>query len=155
MMNEARTRPSILAYCHGHDFFQLGEGMFDKVLILSAGVGAGHMRAAEALEGAFLEKGTAREVRHVAILEFSTKMFRLVYSDGYSYMVRNMPAVTSWLYDALNRRRERPRLFDRINTRRFVRMVQAYQPEIVICTHFLPAEILSWAASSHGLNLAL
>jgi hypothetical protein len=39
------------------DFFELGEGMFDKVLTLSAGVGAGHMRAAEALEHAFLEKG--------------------------------------------------------------------------------------------------
>jgi processive 1,2-diacylglycerol beta-glucosyltransferase len=129
--------------------------MFDKVLILSAGVGAGHIRAAEALERAFLQNGAAREVRHVDVLECSTKLFRLVYSDGYSYMVRHMPAVTSRLYDALNWRRERPRLFDRVNTRRLVRMVEEYQPEIVVCTHFLPAEILSWAASSHGLSVTL
>jgi processive 1,2-diacylglycerol beta-glucosyltransferase len=63
--------------------------------------------------------------------------------------------LTSWLYDSLNRARERPRLFDRLNTRRFVRMVQEYQPEMVVCTHFLPAEILSWAAGAHRLNVAL
>jgi processive 1,2-diacylglycerol beta-glucosyltransferase len=113
------------------------------------------MRAAEALERAFLERGAAREVRHVDTLEYATKLFRVVYSDGYSYMVRHMPAVTSWLYDTLNRPRERPRLFDRLNTRRFVRMVQEYQPELVVCTHFLPAEILSWAAGSHRLNVTL
>ena len=113
------------------------------------------MQAAEALERAFLERGAAREVRHVDTLEYTTKLFRVVYSKGYSYMVRHMPALTGWLYDALNRPRERPRLFDRLNTRRFVRMVREYQPEIVVCTHFLPAEILSWAASSHGLKAAL
>jgi processive 1,2-diacylglycerol beta-glucosyltransferase len=129
--------------------------MFDKVLILSASVGAGHMRAAEALERAFVERGAAREVRHVDTLEYTTKLFRVVYSDGYSYMVRHMPALTSWLYDALNRTRERPRLFDRLNTQRFVRMVVEYRPEIVVCTHFLPAEILSWATGSHRLNAAL
>jgi processive 1,2-diacylglycerol beta-glucosyltransferase len=129
--------------------------MFDKVLILSASVGAGHMRAAEALERAFLERGAAREVRHVDTLEYATKLFRVVYADGYSYMVRHMPALTSWCYDALNRTRKQPRLFDRLNTRRFVRMVQDYQPEIVVCTHFLPAEILSWVATSQGLNVVL
>jgi UDP-N-acetylglucosamine:LPS N-acetylglucosamine transferase len=36
--------------------------MFDKVLILSASVGVGHMRAAEALERAFLERGAAGRV---------------------------------------------------------------------------------------------
>ena len=76
-------------------------------------------------------------------------------TDGYSYVVRHMPALTGWLYDALNRPRERPRLFDRLNTRRFVRMVREYQPEIVVCTHFLPAGILSWAVSCHGLKAAL
>src|SRR5262245_42411315 len=102
--------------------------MFDKVLIVSASVGAGHMQAAAALERAFLDKEAAREVRHVDILEYTTKLFRAVYADGYRYMVRHMPAVTNWLYDALNGVRERPRLFDRLNTRRFVRMVHEYQP---------------------------
>ena len=36
--------------------------MFDKVLILSASAGAGHVRAAEAIEAAFKQSATAREV---------------------------------------------------------------------------------------------
>src|SRR5262249_36839195 len=126
-----------------------------NVLILSASVGAGHTRAAEALERAFLQQAAAREVRHEDALDYATTLFRAAYSDGYSYMVRHMPALTSWLYDALNQVRERPRLFDRLNTQRLVRMVQKYEPDIVVCTHFLPAEMLSWAAASQKLNVAV
>jgi len=129
--------------------------MFEKVFIVSASVGAGHMRAAEALERAFLERGAAREVRHVDILEHTTKLLRAVYADGYSWMVRHVPALTSWLYDALNSVRERPSLFDRLNTRRFLRMVHECRPELVVCTHFLPAEILSWAEASNESGMVL
>jgi len=36
--------------------------MFEKVLILSASVGAGHIRAAQAVEKAFIQLNAAREV---------------------------------------------------------------------------------------------
>src|SRR5947209_12486890 len=127
-----------------------------RVLILSASVGDGHRRAATALEHAFLEIGAGHEVRHVDTLKHATTLSRVVYSKAYSYAARHLPAVTGWLYNAFDQPwRQAPlRLaFDRLNTRRFVSMLRNYKPDIAICTHFLPAEILSSLTNSHRLAI--
>ena len=121
--------------------------MFKKVLVLSASAGAGHMRAAEAVERAVLEMGAAEEVRHIDTLAYTNKLFRHLYSKAYIEMVNKTPEVLGWLYDHLDKpwKNERRRLaLDKLNTRPFVKMLKAYQPEIIVCTHFLPAEIISW-----------
>ncbi|HUQ30866.1 MAG TPA: hypothetical protein VM095_02050, partial [Pyrinomonadaceae bacterium] len=121
--------------------------MFNKVLILSASAGAGHLRAAEAMERAFLQMNAAREVRHVDTLQYTNKIFRHLYSKAYIEMVNKMPEVLGWLYDHLDKpwKNERRRLaLDKLNTRPFVKMLKEYQPDVVVCTHFLPAEIISW-----------
>ncbi len=121
--------------------------MFKKVLILSVSAGAGHLRAAEAIERAFLEMNAAQEVRHIDTLAYTNKVFRHLYSKAYIEMVNKMPEVLGWLYDHLDKpwKNERRRLaFDKLNTRPFVKMLKEYQPDIIVCTHFLPAEIISW-----------
>ena len=120
---------------------------FKKVLILSASAGAGHMRAAEAVERAFRLTGAAAEVRHVDTLHYTNKLFRHLYSKAYIEMVNKTPELLGWLYDHLDKpwKHERRRLaFDKLNTRPFVKLLEAYRPEITVCTHFLPAEIISW-----------
>src|SRR5918997_4783899 len=121
--------------------------MFNKVLILSASAGAGHVRAAEAVERAVREAGAAREVKHVDTLRYTNKVFRTLYSKAYIELVNKSPEVLGWLYDALDKpwKNERRRLaLDKLNTRPFVRMLQEEGPDICVCTHFLPAEIISW-----------
>jgi processive 1,2-diacylglycerol beta-glucosyltransferase len=121
--------------------------MFDKVLILSASAGAGHLRAAQAIEKALNAAGAAREARHIDTLEFTSKIFRNLYSKAYIELVNAMPEVPGWFYDRLDKpwKNERRRLaLDKLNTRPFVRLLREYQPEMIICTHFLPAEIVSW-----------
>lgn len=54
--------------------------MLDRVLILSASAGAGHIRAAQAIERALNEADAAREVRHVDTLEYTNRLFRHLYS---------------------------------------------------------------------------
>lgn len=129
--------------------------MFKKVLILSASAGAGHLRAAEALERAFLLMNAAEEVRHVDTLQYTNKVFRHLYSKAYIEMVNKMPEVLGWLYDHLDKpwKNERRRLaFDKLNTRPFVKMLKEYQPDIIVCTHFLPAEIISWLRAKERFN---
>lgn len=121
--------------------------MFNKVLVLSASAGAGHVRAAEAIERALVEMGAAREVRHLDTLNYTNKLFRNLYSKAYIEMVNSAPEMLGWFYDLLDQpwKNERRRLaLDRLNTRPFVKMLTQYQPDITICTHFLPAEIISW-----------
>ncbi|HEX8070501.1 MAG TPA: glycosyltransferase [Pyrinomonadaceae bacterium] len=121
--------------------------MFDKVLILSASAGAGHVRAAEAVAEACRALGAAREVRHVDTLTYTNKVFRHLYGKAYLELVNSAPAALGWLYDYMDRpwRNERRRLaLDRLNTRPFVKLLKEYRPDITVCTHFLPAEIISW-----------
>jgi processive 1,2-diacylglycerol beta-glucosyltransferase len=55
----------------------------DRVLVLSASAGAGHVRAAQALEHALVATGRVREIRHVDILQYTTKLFRRLYAEAY------------------------------------------------------------------------
>lgn len=129
--------------------------MFKKALILSASAGAGHVRAAEAIERAFHLMNAAEEVRHVDTLEYTNKLFRHLYSKAYIDMVNKMPEVLGWLYDHLDKpwKNERRRLaLDKLNTRPFVRILKEYRPEITVCTHFLPAEIISWLKAKKRIS---
>jgi processive 1,2-diacylglycerol beta-glucosyltransferase len=124
------------------------------VLVLSASAGAGHLRAAQALERALVELDAAEEVRHLDTLDYTNKLFRNLYAKTYLDVVNRAPEVVGWFYDRLDQpwRNERRRLiFDKLNTRPFVKLLRQYQPEIVLCTHFLPAEIISWLKAKERL----
>lgn len=118
-----------------------------RILVLSASAGAGHLRAAEAIERAIVAEGAAEEVRNVDTLAYTNRVFRHLYSKTYIEMVNKMPEVLGWLYDQLDKpwQHERRRLaLDKLNTRPFVKMLAEYRPDLIVCTHFLPAEIISW-----------
>jgi processive 1,2-diacylglycerol beta-glucosyltransferase len=62
-------------------------------------------------------------------------------------MVNRMPELFGFFYEYFDKpwQKERRRLaFDKLNTRPFVKMLEDYQPDIAVCTHFLPAGIISW-----------
>ncbi len=121
--------------------------MFKKVLILSAAVGAGHLRAAEALEKTFKQLNAAEEVKNIDVLNYTNPLFRRLYGKAYLDMVNAMPEVLGWMYDSLDKpwENERRRLaLDRLNTQPFINLLKQEKPDLAVCTHFLPAEIISW-----------
>jgi processive 1,2-diacylglycerol beta-glucosyltransferase len=130
-----------------------------RVLLLSASAGAGHIRAAQALERAFEEigneSGEHREVHHLDILNYTNKVFRHLYSKAYIDLVNKIPEVPGWFYDKLDKpwKNERRRLaLDKLNTRPLVSLLRQYQPDLIVCTHFLPAEIVSWLKAKERLS---
>src|SRR5215203_6200882 len=130
--------------------------MLKKVLLLSASAGAGHVRAAEAIEKAFnqVANGEGREVHHLDILNYTNKVFRHLYSKAYIDLVNKLPEVPGWFYDKLDKpwKNERRRLaLDKLNTRPLVKLLREYQPDLIVCTHFLPAEIVSWLKAKERL----
>jgi len=130
--------------------------MLKKVLLLSASAGAGHVRAAEAVEQAFKQRKDSNglEVHHFDVLNYTNKLFRHLYSKAYIDLVNKMPEVPGWVYDKLDKpwKNERRRLaLDKLNTRPFVKLLREYQPDLIICTHFLPAEIVSWLKAKERL----
>jgi processive 1,2-diacylglycerol beta-glucosyltransferase len=69
--------------------------MLRKVLLLSASAGAGHVRAAEAIEKAFKQRkdSDSVEVHHFDVLNYTNKLFRHLYSKAYIDLVNKMPEV--------------------------------------------------------------
>jgi processive 1,2-diacylglycerol beta-glucosyltransferase len=133
--------------------------MLKRVLLLSAAAGAGHIRAAQAIEKAFAEigaeTGAQREVHHFDILNYTNKIFRHLYSKAYIDLVNKMPEVPGWFYDKLDKpwKNERRRLaLDKLNTRPLVKLLREQQPDLIVCTHFLPAEIVSWLKAKERLS---
>lgn len=117
-----------------------------RVLILSASAGSGHLRAAAALEKVCRASPAVREVVNVDALTYTNKLFRQFYSRFYLQLIRKAPTLLGWFYENLDEpwRTERMSLMlNRLHTRPLVRMIRRMRPDLTICTHFLPAEIIS------------
>jgi processive 1,2-diacylglycerol beta-glucosyltransferase len=117
-----------------------------RVLILSVSAGTGHIRAAEALAKAAAAHPATGEVLHIDALRYTNKMFRRFYGQFYIDLVRSAPTLLGWFYESQDEpwKTEKMRLMlDRMNTGPLVRQIKKFKPDITICTHFLPSEILS------------
>ena len=132
--------------------------MFKKVLILSASAGAGHVRAAQAIEQAFMEMSAAEEVKHVDALEYTTKIFKNIASKAYIDLVNKAPHMLGWFYDVMDKPWKNERLMlaiDMLNTQPLVRLINKYQPDLAVCTHFTPADMISWLKEKKALTCPL
>lgn len=125
-----------------------------RVLLLSATSGAGHVRAAQALEKAFLARGDCA-VEHIDALQYVSKFFQRVYDQAYIGMVRRAPQLMGILYERTDQPWRHPRrrlALDRLNTRPMIRLLQRIQPDLCVATHFLPAEIIAWLIAKEKLR---
>jgi processive 1,2-diacylglycerol beta-glucosyltransferase len=121
-----------------------------RILVLSASVGAGHLRAAQAVELALREVVPGATVRNLDVLEMTNAAFRRLYGKAYLDLVNKAPHVLGYFYDLLDQprragsRQDRLRLaVQNLNLRRFIRFLQDEPWDLVLNTHFLPAEIIA------------
>jgi processive 1,2-diacylglycerol beta-glucosyltransferase len=97
----------------------------------------------------------AEEVKNIDVLDYTNPLFRRLYGKAYIDMVNTMPEVLGWMYDSLDKpwENERRRLaLDRLNTQPLIKFLKNYNPDIAVCTHFLPAEIISWLKSKKKID---
>jgi processive 1,2-diacylglycerol beta-glucosyltransferase len=125
-----------------------------RVLLLSASSGAGHVRAAQALEKAFAARGDCA-VQHIDAIAYVSKLFQRAYDKTYISMVRRAPELMGVLYDRTDQPWQHPRrrlALDRLNSQPMIRMLKHAQPDLCVATHFLPAEIIAWLIAKKKLN---
>ena len=120
-----------------------------KLLILSVSAGAGHVRAAQAVEAAARNANPPVDPTHLDLLTLVPREFRKLYGEQYIRMVDKLPQLWSYLYS----RSDRPsrdsligklkRGIEKLNTRKLDTEIARLKPDAILCTHFLPAELLS------------
>jgi processive 1,2-diacylglycerol beta-glucosyltransferase len=122
-----------------------------RILLLSVSAGAGHVRAAEALEAtvsALAAEGREIEAKHLDVMDYVPSSFRRVYADFYLRLITRHPQLWGMLYritddtrpEAVTQRMRRT--IERLHTRRLRAAIAQFAPDAIVCTHFLPAEML-------------
>jgi len=125
-----------------------------RILILSASVGAGHLKAAQAVEAALRELDPGAVVRNVDVLTLATPAFRRLYGKGYLDLVNKAPHALGYFYDLLDsppkrrpaggRARDPLSLsLEKLNLKPFLRLLREKEWDLALNCHFLPAEIIA------------
>ena len=117
-----------------------------RVLIISTSAGTGHVRAAEALEKEFSAR-SARRGRsiHEDALKFTNKLFRDFYSTLYIGSVRPRQMFLGWVYGRVTSH-GKARRCGPAGPAEYAEARQVHRrfdPHITVCTHFMPASIIS------------
>ncbi len=120
-----------------------------KVLILSVSAGDGHMRAAEAIHAYSQQLGMAVDAMHLDVMDYVPSGFRQFYTEFYIKLVNKAPALWRYSYHTTSEAKHDAgsekvlQGVERLNTMALRKAITYYAPDAIVCTHFLPAEILS------------
>jgi processive 1,2-diacylglycerol beta-glucosyltransferase len=132
-----------------------------RILVLSSSVGAGHLRAAEAIELALRQLHPTATVQNLDILTQTNAAFRRVYGKAYLDLVNKAPHVLGYFYDLMDKPRHLGQkqsdhlrlLVEKLNLRKFMRFLEQEPWDLVINSHFLPAEIIAMLRIKGRLNI--
>jgi processive 1,2-diacylglycerol beta-glucosyltransferase len=119
-----------------------------KILFLSVSAGAGHMRAAEALHLTAQAHLPHVETMHLDAMNYVPSAFRKLYTDFYILLVNSYPTLWGMLYqrssdaDPDSPMQKLRRAVERLGTGDLRKAINAFAPDAIVCTHFLPAEML-------------
>ncbi len=128
-----------------------------RILIVSASVGSGHTRAAQGLQAWIAQESPAASVQHLDILTLTSRTYRKAYTSSYLKLAEHAPELWGYLYNSADKKKPRfkpPKLiraFDKLEFAKFRHFVRDFGPDQMICTHFLPVQVLassrdkSWA----------
>ena len=118
-----------------------------KILICYASAGAGHVKAAQAIGDYLLARDAALDIRLVDLLDKSNFLFGRIYAFGYAFLIRHC----AFLWGAIFFLSATPiagsfirriiYYFNLANLRNFSKELVRWGPDLVVSTHFLPAEV--------------
>ena len=127
-----------------------------RILIATVTAGAGHLQAAAALEEAWRTLFPNDEVQKLDVLDFTSRLYRKLYSESYVKLVEHAPELWAHMFnklddpERLHRASRIRRALAALNTPKFIRHFLKFRPEAVLCTHFLPLEVLGRLKEKKG-----
>ncbi|MFH1782710.1 MAG: glycosyltransferase [Candidatus Omnitrophota bacterium] len=119
-----------------------------NILIAHAYAGIGHKKAALAVESSLLGFKDAK-VKTVDVLDYTNPVFKFLYPNIYLFLINKIPFLWGLLYyffeiKIVDRLVSPVRgLVHSITARKFIDLIDKTQPDVILCTHFLPAEVVS------------
>ena len=119
-----------------------------RLLIATITAGGGHLQAAAALEEAWLQTRPQDKVQRLDLLTLFSPLHRKIYAEGYVKLVAHAPELWGMVFKKM----DNPKLVRKLarwknafgsnSARKFARFVKEFAPSAVLCTHYLPVELL-------------
>ena len=119
-----------------------------RILIATITAGAGHLQAAAALKEAWLQAHPKDTVETIDLLTFFSPLHKKIYRDGYVKLIAHAPEVWGMVFTKM----DNPKLVQKLarwksklgsnSARKFTKYVKQFAPDAVLCTHYLPVELL-------------
>ena len=129
-----------------------------RILLVSVSAGNGHVRAAQAIAAHAWADFPQLRLQHIDMMQIVPTLFRKLYSDLYMKIASGLPEAWGWLYRKTDREPGNSlsgrlrRGVQRLCSQRLFSEVDRFKPDVIICTHFLPAEVLATAINEKRLD---
>lgn len=129
-----------------------------RLLLVSVSAGNGHVRAAQAIAAHAWRDFPQLRLQHIDMMQIVPTLFRKLYSDLYMKLASGLPEAWGWLYrktdcepgNSLSGRLRRG--IQRLCSQRLFQEIDRFKPDVIICTHFLPAEVLATSIMEKRLD---
>lgn len=127
-------------------------------MILSASVGSGHVKAADALARVMRSRPDVDEVFSDDSLDHTNVLHKQFYSTLYKKLSAMLPEFLGWWYETSDDPwvADKGRLLiDLPQALPLINLVREFRPDVILCTHFMPAGVISWLISNGKLDARL
>jgi len=118
------------------------------LILLSGPMGSGHIRAAEAIRTWAEEEYPDLKVTHINVSDYFSYFVKKIYDNYYIKLINTFPSVWRYVYKKTDTPPSKSKIdiflkWVRKKTgRKMVKQLKKLEGDFIICTHFLPAEML-------------
>lgn len=132
-----------------------------KIFIIHASAGSGHQKIAEAIGEDVISLYGKDNARIIDVLDFTPSVFKFFYSIGYIFLISKIKWLWSILFFLADTKYLRLlnynlRCFnDKIFCKRFLDFIRKEQPDVIISTHFLVNELVSYLKGKNQIKTKL
>lgn len=127
-----------------------------RVLFISAPIGSGHIRAAEAVKLAMQEQRPEIETNIANVFDFFSPFLGHAILRIYLKILAVFPQAYGLMYGWGNNNAKALALCELVNSHLAERMhkyILAYQPSVIVCTHATPAGLVAYLREKNRLNI--
>ena len=131
-----------------------------RILIATVTAGAGHVQAAAALEEAWRALRPRDAIERLDVLAFTPKLYRKMYVEGYVRLVEHAPELWAHVFkktdnpELVKKLSRFRRALARLTANKFIRQMRKFKPDAVLCTHYMPLDIMGYVRAKSKKKIA-
>lgn len=127
-----------------------------KILILTAATGAGHLRAASALQSYIQENRKDCQVHVTDFLKYISPLLDKTITEGYAAMAKRTPKLFGTLYKSTNQDKSKiTYFFCNLFCKHLLPLMDEFQPDIIVSTHPFGTEMISLLKADGKITVPL